>query len=164
MTTKKLQIRTDGDPILRKNAKQVSVDDIRKKDFQKFCSDLAFCMLDNNGIGIAAPQVGESIQLVIINTKDGALTMINPVIVKHSLIKEWGEEGCLSVPNTFGDVKRFKKINCHYLDNNGVKAHIEASGLMARVIQHEIDHLNGQLFIDSAKKIRIINPVVSDSD
>lgn len=156
MLNKKLTIRTDGDQVLRKIAKTVLVDEIKSKDFQKLCSDLAVCMFDNNGIGIAAPQVGKSIRLIVINAKDEALVMINPEITKHSLIKEWGEEGCLSVPLTFGDVKRFKKVKCVFINPAGKKESIEASGLMARVIQHEIDHLNGELFIDKAKKVKKI--------
>jgi peptide deformylase len=110
-------------------------------------------MFTDDGVGLAAPQVGQSIRLITVTTQDGAQAMFNPEITKRSLLKEWGEEGCLSVPNTFGDVKRYKKITCTFIDVQGQKRILPAKGLMARVIQHEIDHLDGILFIDKAKNI-----------
>ena len=79
--------------------------------------------------------------------------MINPEIVKASLTKVWGEEGCLSIPGVYGQVKRKKKIKCRFVDLDGQPRLIEAEGLLARVIQHEIDHLDGVLFIDKAKRL-----------
>ena len=80
--------------------------------------------------------------------------MINPKILKKSLFKEWDEEGCLSVPGFFGQVKRHKKITLEYLDANGKLQRLDAEGFFARIIQHEIDHLNGILFTDKAKDLR----------
>lgn len=121
---------------------------------KKFCDDMALTMLEKDGIGLAAPQIGLNLRLAVINTKEGPLHIFNPEITKFSWAKEWGEEGCLSVPKVFGQVKRSKKIICRYLDKNGEEKSIQASGLMARVFQHEIDHLDAILFIDKAKKIR----------
>ena len=90
--------------------------------------------------------------MVIINTQDGPLCLINPEINNRSWTKETGEEGCLSVPNVFGLVKRHKKLTCNYINEKKQNAKIEAKGLLARIIQHEIDHLDGILFIDKMKK------------
>ena len=79
--------------------------------------------------------------------------MINPKIIKKSLIKEWGEEGCLSLPDMYGEVKRCKKITVKYINNKGKEKQIIGQGLLARVIQHENDHLDGALFIDKARKV-----------
>jgi len=82
--------------------------------------------------------------------------MINPEIIKKSWKKCWDEEGCISVPNTYGQVRRHYKVSCIYLNKNSQKQKIEAEGLLARIIQHEIDHLDGILFIDKAKDIKKI--------
>jgi peptide deformylase len=80
--------------------------------------------------------------------------MFNPKIVKKSIRQEWGEEGCLSIPGVFGNVKRYRTVECSFFDTKGQRQVAEAEGLLARVIQHEIDHLDGILFIDKAKDIR----------
>jgi peptide deformylase len=116
-------------------------------------------MKEKDGVGLAAPQVGQNIRLIAVNTKDGVACMINPKITKKSWAKEWSEEGCLSVPGVYGQVKRHKKINCVYLDKNGAKIKIQAEGLMAVVIQHETDHLDGILFIDKAKKLKKVESI-----
>lgn len=152
---KVLKIIKNPNPILRKISKSVDEKNIKAKDFQRFCIDMAATMAKKDGVGLAAPQVGKNIRLFVINTKDGFQFFINPKITKKSLIKEWSEEGCLSVPDTFGQVKRPKKIVCECLDENGEKRKVEATGLMAVVIQHENDHLDGILFIDKAKDIKI---------
>ena len=153
--SKLLPIITNPNPILYK--KSVEIKQVQAKQFQRLCLDMAKTMKEKDGVGLAAPQIGQNIRLIVINAKDGAICMINPKITKKSLIKEWGEEGCLSVPDVFGQVKRHKKITCKYLDKNGKEKKIQAQGLMARVIQHEIDHLDGILFIDKAKGIKKIN-------
>ncbi len=153
--SKTLPIITNPNPILRK--KSAEIKQTQKKQFQQLCLDMAKTMKEKDGVGLAAPQIGQNIRLIVINTKDGAVCMINPEITKKSLTKEWGEEGCLSVPDVFGKVKRNKKIICKYLDKTGKEKKIEAQGLMARVIQHEIDHLDGVLFIDKARDVKKIN-------
>ncbi len=154
-SSKILPIITNPNPILRK--KSVEIKQIQAKEFQQLCLDMAKTMQEKDGVGLAAPQVGQNIRLIVINTKNGAVCMINPEITKKSLTKEWSEEGCLSIPDVFGQVKRHKKITCKYLDKNGKEIKITAQGLMARVIQHEIDHLDGVLFIDKARDVKEIN-------
>ncbi|MDP3043508.1 MAG: peptide deformylase [bacterium] len=145
-----LLIITNPNPILKKKSAKVEPNKISSKEIQELCLNMEKTMKDKKGVGIAAPQIGKNIRLIIINTKDGGVAMLNPKIIRKSLTKEWGEEGCLSVPNVFGQVKRHKKIECEYLDKTGKETKIKAEGLMARVIQHEIDHLDGILFIDKA--------------
>ncbi|MCX6793002.1 MAG: peptide deformylase [Candidatus Falkowbacteria bacterium] len=150
MTTN-LALVINPDPRLRQRSKEINPSEI--STFVDFAKDMAEAMLVYDGVGLAAVQVGKNIRLIIVNSEDGTQAMFNPVIEKKSLIKVWGEEGCLSVPETFGDLKRYKKIRCSFIDISGKKRTIDASGLMARVIQHEIDHLDGILFIDKAKNI-----------
>ena len=154
--TKILPIIINPNPILRK--KSVEIKQTKSKQFQQLCLDIGRTMKEKDGVGLAAPQIGKNIRLIVINTKDGHVCMINPEITKKSWVKEWGEEGCLSVPGVFGQVKRHKKINCQYLDKTGKEIKIIVYGLMARVIQHEIDHLDGVLFIDKAKIVERIMP------
>lgn len=156
-----LKIVKNPDTVLRKTSQNLSFDEIKSKQIKKLCEDMALTMLKKDGVGLAAPQINKNIRLVVINTKDGVLYLFNPKIVKFSLAKEWGEEGCLSVPNTFGQVKRSKKIKCIYQNNDGVEVKIEPQGLLARIFQHEIDHLDGILFIDKAKKIEIVEGPIS---
>jgi len=151
-----LKIITNPNPILRKVSKNVDEKTIKSKEFKNFCACLVATMKKKDGIGFAAPQAGKNIRVFTIDTKDGAIVFINPKIIKKSWAKEWSEEGCISVPQVFGKVKRSKKIVCEYIDEHGKKEKIEANGLMATVIQHENDHLDGILFIDKAKEIQKI--------
>jgi len=154
-----LEIFTEPNPILRKVSKQLTKEDIGSKKFKKFIKDLTETMYIRDGVGIAAPQVGESLMVCLIAkdftpTKEKDLILINPVWEKKSILKTLDEEGCLSVPGVYGLVKRYKKIKIKALDEHGKEICFEAEDFPARVIQHEIDHLNGILFIDKAKKLR----------
>ena len=153
---KLLNIITDPNKILRRQSRELKIDEINTDETRILCNDMTRTMLERDGLGLAAPQIGKNIRLVTINTKDGILTMFNPQIIRKSLFKEFGIEGCLSIPNTYGSVKRSKKITCCYINNKGRKQEQKAQGLLARVIQHEVDHLNGILFIDRAKNIEEI--------
>lgn len=106
-----------------------------------------------SGIGLAAPQVGHSLRLFTANVEDKIYAFINPEIKDISTDKIPFEEGCLSVKNIWGPVVRPKKLTIKALDENGEPIKIRAKGLLARVIQHEMDHLNGVLFIDKAEKL-----------
>jgi peptide deformylase len=139
--------------ILRKKSLPVNEEKVLTEEFKELCEDLEETMIKKEGVGLAAPQIGRNIRMIVVNTKNGPVVMINPKIIKKSLLKEWGEEGCLSVPMTFGDVKRHKKVTCIFCNRRGKKDQIKGSGLLARVIQHEIDHLDGILFIDKAKNV-----------
>lgn len=149
-----LPLVTIPNPSLREKSVEIPPEVIKSQDFQDFCADLAKTMMKNDGMGIAAVQVGKNIRVFIVNTEKGMEFFINPKIIKKSWAKESGEEGCLSVPKTFGQVMRHKRIKVHYLDRNGNQKKMEASDLFARAIQHENDHLDGILFIDKAEKIR----------
>lgn len=143
-----LKIITLPNPVLRKKAKEINLKEIKARDFSRLVSSMEKTMLATDGAGLAAPQIGQSIRLAIINSKDGPICLINPKIIKKSWAGELGQEGCLSIPGIFGQVKRHKKITLIYYNRAGKKIKQEAQGLMARVMQHEIDHLDGILFID----------------
>lgn len=149
-----LPIITNPNKLLRTVSKNIDQKIIGTNDLNIFCKDLIKTMINKDGVGLAAPQVGQNIRVIAVNTKEGTFCLLNPEFIKKSWAKENGEEGCLSVPKIFGDVKRHKKITCGYLDEKGRKATLKAEGLMARVLQHEIDHLDGILFIDTAKNIK----------
>lgn len=147
-----LKILTQPNPILRKKSVKIDLTEITGREFKKLISSMAKTMLKTDGVGLAAPQIGRNIRLAVINSKDGVFCLINPKLTKKSWAREPGQEGCLSIPGVFGQVKRHKKISLTYYDGDGKKIKLTATGLMARVIQHEIDHLDGVLFIDKAAK------------
>jgi len=148
-----LKIITQPNPILRKKSTEIDLKKIKAPELKSLISAMAKTMTKTDGVGLAAPQIGKNIRLVLINSKDGAFCLINPKIIKKSFARELGEEGCLSIPGIFGKVKRHKKITLTYLNQNGKKIKLAAQGLMARVMQHEIDHLDGILFIDKAIEV-----------
>ncbi|MFA6537556.1 MAG: peptide deformylase [Patescibacteria group bacterium] len=154
-----IKILTEPNPILRQIGKELTVGEIGSKKIKKLIKDLTETMYIHDGVGIAAPQVGESVKICVIAkdfspTKEKDLILINPVWEKKTITKTLDEEGCLSVPGIYGLVKRYKKIKVRALDENGKAICFEAEDFPARVIQHENDHLNGILFIDKAKKLR----------
>ncbi|MFH1522560.1 MAG: peptide deformylase [Patescibacteria group bacterium] len=148
-----LQIIKHPNPQLRKISVEIKDGEIKSDKFQSLILDMIKTMKAKDGIGLSAPQIGYNIRLITINTQNGVLIMTNPKITRNSWKKEWFEEGCLSVPGIYGKVKRHKKLNCIYIDKKGQKKKISAKGLLAFVIQHETDHLDGILFIDKAKEI-----------
>lgn len=151
---KLLDIVIDPDPELRKTSKELDPNKIKSPKYKELFDDMILTMHKKDGVGLAAPQIGKKLRVVIVNTSNGSVCMINPKIIKKSWRKQWGEEGCLSVPDTFGEVQRHKKITCIYLDWNQKPVKVEAEDMLARIIQHEIDHLDGILFIDKAKNIK----------
>jgi len=154
MSAKILDIIYHPNPILRQIAQNINEKKIRSKEMQKFILDLEVTMLKKDGAGLAAPQVGINQRMIVIAQKDKKnLVMINPIITRKSWKKEIDNEGCLSVINDkgeiiYGKVERHKNISCQYFDAQGKKKKIQADNHLARVIQHEIDHLDGILFID----------------
>ena len=146
-----LEVLKAGNPVL----KQVSVPVERvDKKLKKLMDDMAETMYENDGVGLAAPQVGKNIRLVVIDCQDehGLLELINPKITfKEGEVVD--TEGCLSVPDIYGEVTRAAKVKVEFMNRRGKSQHLTATGLLARCIQHELDHLEGQLFIDIATSV-----------
>jgi len=144
------------DPLLREVSKPVAaVDDC----ILRLADDMLEVMYHAPGIGLAAIQVGEPVRLLVIDTagKDepkNPLTFINPQIVWLSDERSIYEEGCLSIPEYYAEVERPEKVRATYLDREGKLQEIEADGLLATCLQHEIDHLNGVLFIDHISRLK----------
>lgn len=145
----KLKITVAGNPVLREKCAEVQKFD---KKLVRLLKDMAETMYDADGVGLAAPQVGILKRIVVIDVGDGLFEMINPEIVRAegSVLSP---EGCLSVPDYEGEVERFEKVDCEFTDRTGQRMLVEAEGLLAICIQHELDHLDGVLFIDKAKTV-----------
>ncbi|MDR3306446.1 MAG: peptide deformylase [Endomicrobium sp.] len=143
----KLEIKKYGDSVLRKKS-----DLIQKisKDIKRLGEDMLETMYAARGLGLAAPQVGVLLRVCVIDVdpdKKSSLIMINPKVISGG-DKISKQEGCLSLPELFALVKRFSSIVAEYTDLEGKNKKIEADGLLARAIQHEIDHLDAKIFID----------------
>jgi len=136
------------DKRLRGKAEAIDFAKENSKQLKRLVADLKETMLAKDGLGLAAPQINVKKRIVVINTKDGAIALINPKITDGSWLKKIDEEGCLSVPGVYGKVKRHHKIKLTAISEDGECIEIDAPGLLARVIQHEVDHLDGILFID----------------
>ena len=140
-------IRQEGDEILKKKSRPVEVIDEKVKELIK---DMIETMHKYDGVGLAAVQVGILKRVVVIDTyEEGSpvYVFINPEIIETKGLREV-EEGCLSFPNKFAKVKRPEKVILKALDENGEEIEIKAEGLLAQAICHEVDHLNGEVFID----------------
>lgn len=146
-------IITHPDPLLRKKSALVSASRIADREFQNFLNDLSRTMVENNGIGIAANQVGVCEQVAIVNMDDGPMYLINPQIISYDKKKASADEACLSVPGLTGTVRRAVSVEVRALDRLGRTVEFTASNLLARVLQHELDHLDGVLFIDRAERV-----------
>ena len=149
-------IITEPNKLLRQVSK--SVDHVGK-DEQKLMDDMLDTMYDANGIGLAAIQIGIPKRIIVmdISKKEGEKEpryFVNPVIKNKDPSKATYEEGCLSVPNQFAEIDRPSKCDVEYLDYNGEKQLLKADGLLATCIQHEMDHLEGILFIDYLSKLK----------
>ena len=157
-----------NNPILRTEAKPIEkIKSLRTSELIKKMSEAL--LKEPDGIGIAAPQIGESLRIFLVtsdvlslealkdrlkNAPPKIIVFINPIIKKRSVKKSMDIEGCLSVRGDYGEVIRPEKISIEYYDEFGKKIARGASGLLVRVIQHEMDHLDGVLFIDKAKNIK----------
>lgn len=148
-----LEIVKDPDPILRKKAKPVTK---INASIRKLLDDMTETMYAAPGVGLAAPQVGVSKRVIVVDPQDGSgqlYQLINPEIVKAEGWVE-GTEGCLSIPGMVGDVWRYEKVQVVALDRTGKKVWIDAEGWLARIFQHEIDHLDGILYTDKCANLR----------
>jgi peptide deformylase len=152
----KKNIIIEPDPILRKkSAKLEKVDN----DLRKLMDDMLETMYSANGIGLAAIQIGVPKRIIVMDiskdeNKKEPQFFVNPVIKNKDLIKSTYEEGCLSVPNQFAEIDRPSKCEVEYLNYKGQKKLLKAEGLLATCIQHEMDHLEGILFIDYLSKLK----------
>jgi len=150
--SKILSLNVYPDPFLRKKAKQIDPASIN--EIQEFIDDMVRTMQEKeNCVGLAAPQVGQSIRIIVIAYKDGPFVLINPELSGFSFRKNITEEGCLSIPGINGTVERHNKVKFRGLDRNGATLEGVAEGFFSRILQHEVDHLDGILFIDRAKEI-----------
>jgi len=148
-----MEILKYPNPILRQEAKPVADEDFND-GLKQLAHDMLQTMYEHGGVGLAAPQVGQSIRLVVVDfTSDHSkpLTMVNPIILKTEG-KQSYEEGCLSFPGTFSRLQSAEKIEVIYRDLNGFTHEETFDGLAAVAIQHEVDHLDGKLFLDRMKK------------
>ncbi len=158
-------IVTLPDPVLRRKARPITKFD---DNLQTLIDDMVDSMRAAPGVGLAAPQVGISDRLIVVEyveekeveegeepkeVKPKLYVMINPEIVKFSEEKELGVEGCLSIPGLVGEVERFTKIHLKGLNRRGQPMKLKAEGWLARIFQHEVDHLNGVVFPDIATKV-----------
>ncbi len=147
-----------GDPILRKKARRISMDELASEEMQRFIDDLIETMKAANGAGLAAPQVGHSVAIAAVHVQDNPrypykpnvpLTVfVNPTITPLTDETEMLYEGCLSVPDLRGRVPRVMRIRVEAVDRHGAPLDFEARGLTAGTYQHEFDHLEGRLFVD----------------
>ncbi len=147
----------DQAQLLRTLAPSVELTDISRAWFQDMIDDMVQTMYAAEGIGLAAPQIGQSLRVAVIarevDQRDECLVMINPRLSTWSAELERLEEGCLSIPGVYGPVARPTAVTLSALDRHGQPFRLKAKELLARVIQHEVDHLDGRLFIDRAEKI-----------
>ena len=143
-----MEITKIPDKILVKKMEKVAVDDIKKGLYKDLVSDMRKIMVEHNGVGLAANQIGKDLSIFVIDQKlaeeNGVPDVfINPEITEYSKESDETEEGCLSIPDYWVPIKRSKKIKIKAVDENGNKVKLKARGFLARVLQHETDHLNG---------------------
>jgi len=145
----KLKIRVLGDKILRKKAEPVKR---INQNITTLLDNMLEVMREADGVGLAAPQVGVTKRVIIVDVGEGLYELINPEILEQSGY-ETAVEGCLSIPNLAGEVTRSARVKVKGLNRFGEEIVLDAEGLFARALQHEIDHLDGILFIDKASSI-----------
>ena len=151
----KLQVLEIPDPILRETAAYVEV---VTPEIQQLLSDMLETMYASHGVGLAGNQVGKLLRVVVIDCGEedqpDPIKMVNPEIIAHSDHKILHNEGCLSVPREYADVERYETVTVRYLDENGKEQTRTTDGLLAIAFQHEIDHLDGHLFIDYLSQLK----------
>lgn len=147
-----LKIIKAGAPILK--AQAMPVKKITKQTKQ-LLNDMAETMYAADGVGLAGPQVNKSLQIIVLDDGNGLIELINPELLEHEGMEN-GSEGCLSVPGYYGEVERYSKIKVKALNRHGKIVYYEPEGFLARIFQHEMDHLVGTLFIEKAKNLNIV--------
>src|SRR3989344_6516033 len=151
-----MEITKLPDKILAKKLEIVDQESIKNGTFKELVSDMRKSMVDSQGVGLAANQIGQNLSIFVIDAnlaKESNVPDIffNPEITEYSKDNDEMEEGCLSIPEHYVQIKRAKKIKIKFMDENGVKQKIKARGFLARVLQHETDHLNGFTIKDKSK-------------
>ena len=144
-----LDIRKAGDPVLKKAARSVPK---ITKTVRNLLDNMVETMKEADGVGLAAPQVGVSLRVIVIDVGGGLIELINPDIIESEGC-ETSVEGCLSVPGMYGEVERFTCVTVKGINRNNESVIVKGDGLLARALQHEIDHLEGVLFIERAQSI-----------
>ena len=143
-----MEITKVPDKILAKRTEEVAIADIKNGLYKELVSEMKKAMAENNGVGLAANQINKDLAIFVVDAKtanafDAPEAYFNPEITEYSKDLDETEEGCLSVPDYWTPIKRAKKIKIKLIDENGIKQKIKAKGFLARVLQHETDHLNG---------------------
>ena len=154
----KLPIITYPNPILRQVTQPVL--DVKKPILQKLIKDMLETMEQNNGVGLAAPQIGQSLRLCVIRVEEITYILVNPRVTYSSRKKETDIEGCLSFPEKFIAIQRPEQVRVKALNELGMEVTLKAKGLLARALQHEIDHLDGIVFIERVNKSKKIKSLV----
>lgn len=143
--------------VLGSKTREIAIDSIKNGELGSLISDMRKAMVDNNGVGLAANQVGKDLSIFVIDKKlseenNVPDAFINPKITEYSKESDETEEGCLSIPGFWKQIKRSKKIKIKAINENGNKVKFKARGFLARVLQHETDHLNGITIKERGKK------------
>ena len=156
-----LKVSRLGHPVLRERAKPVSPETLSTSRIQTLIDDMIETMVEYTGVGLAAPQVHESLQIAVIESTSprGEIpltVLVNPsiTVLDEALIEDW--EGCLSIPDMRGRVPRHTNLRLDFLDRTGKPQQIVADGFFARVVQHEFDHLMGHVYIDKMRDLRTL--------
>ena len=161
-----LKVARIGHPVVRQTARDLTLDELRSPAMQKFIDDMFETMVEYEGVGLAAPQVHVSLRLAVIEVKgsderaDDAVpptVLVNPRVTPIGTKKASAWEGCLSVPDLRGVVPRFERLKLEALDRHGNPWSVEAQDFFARVIQHECDHLDGNVYLDRMKDMRTLS-------
>ncbi len=154
-----LSMRFVPDPVLRQQARKIAKVPAKvPANLKRYTDNMIDTMRDERGVGLAANQVGESSQLIVVDMgfgtdKHDPVVIVNPVITA-SEDEEIDQEGCLSIPDIFADISRFKRVEAKGVDLNGKDVRYEVEDYLARAFQHELDHLNGKLFWDMLSKVK----------
>jgi len=156
-----LKVSRLGHPVLRMESKRVSPETLASPVIQTLIDDMMETMVEYIGVGLAAPQVHESLAIAVIESHGGRgdipmTVIVNPevTVLDEELIEDW--EGCLSIPDFRGRVPRWRKLRVNALDRHGKKIQITAEGFFARVIQHEFDHLMGKVYLDRMADLKTL--------